>query len=55
MNNTPMPMASTSELCMGRLQSVSETRCGKGDAFRCAVTPKVYFSFLGSTVHNLPP
>lgn len=38
----------------GGLQNWGKNYVG-GEAFRCAITPKVYFSFLGSTVYNLPP
>ena len=38
----------------GGLQNWGKNYVG-GEAFSCAITPKVYFSFLGSTVHNLLP
>jgi len=50
-----MVIARIGAFCMVASRARGKTMGGNGEAFRCAITPKVYFSFLGSTVYNLPP
>ena len=50
-----MVMTRIGAVCMVASRARGKTMGENGKAFRCAITPKVYFSFLGSTVHNLPP
>ena len=50
-----MIIARIGAFCIVVSRARGKTKGGNGEAFRCAITPKVYFSFLGSTVYNLPP
>ena len=50
-----MVMTRIGAVCMVASRARGKTKGGNGEAFRCAITPKVYFSFLGSTVYNFPP
>jgi len=50
-----MVIARIGAFCMVASRARGKTMSENGEAFRCAITPKVYFSFLGSTVYNVPP
>jgi hypothetical protein len=48
-----MIIARIGAFCIVVSRARGKTKGGNGEAFRCAITPKVYFSFLGSTVSQL--
>jgi hypothetical protein len=50
-----MAIARSGKVCMSASRIEERSMYGRWEAFRCAITPKVYFSFLGSTVYNFPP